>query len=117
MKVIISAKYNSFVHSKAMLWCHKHLFLTVANDLVKDVNFITIFSRRKQVHINLLFLKRIKFPQLCSIYMVSVPQQPQVFTHLVKNMTGFKEVNFITVNFITLPWIKAYAISSRRVIL
>ena len=47
MKVNLNVKYNSFVHSKAMLWCHKHLFLTVANDLVKDVNFITIFSRRK----------------------------------------------------------------------
>ena len=73
MKVNLNVKYNSFVHSKAVLWCHKHLFLTVANDLVKDVNFIKIFSRRKQGHINLLPLK-ITFPQHCSIYMVSVPQ-------------------------------------------
>ena len=93
MKVILNVKYNSFVHSKAMLWCHKHLFLTVAKDLVKDVNFITIFSRRKHGHINLLPLKKIKFPKHCSIYMVLVPAATIIiFAALMNRFGHFLEV-------------------------
>ena len=81
MKVNLNVKYNSSCSLKPCSGATS-TFLTEANDLVKDVNFIglTIFSRRKQEPINLLTLKNIKFPQHCSVYNVSVPQLPQVFT-------------------------------------